>query len=144
MDLGVQLNPTPELYATYAETCPFPCSPSPAMCWAMLCITSSCFSLSIFLAVHLRLWMCITASHSGCVCHYLNPSYSVQEEVKAQMALNNKQGYKSTWCLWYMQTRKAVFGRTPHQCAVIGTTLPCHSAPPAEQGLGVSTGDGSC
>ena len=60
------------------------------------------------------------------------------------MALNNKQGYKSTWCLWYIHTHKAVLGRTPHQCAINGTTLPFHGAPPAEQGLGVSARDGSC
>lgn len=80
LDLGVQLNPIPELYATHAETCPFPCSPSTSVCWAMLRIASSCFSLSIFLAVHLHSWMCRIASCLGCVCRYLNPSCSMQEE----------------------------------------------------------------
>lgn len=59
------------------------------------------------------------------------------------MALNNKQGYKSVRCSWYVQLT-AVRDRTPHQCAIIGTTLLFLGVPPAQQGLPVSARDGCC
>lgn len=36
-----------------------------------------------------------------------------------------------------------MLGWTPHQRAIKGTTIPFHGVPPTEQGLGVTTRDGS-